>query len=86
VNAIDGQYDHHREVRQQQGLVKEVPVIEALEGLVGFLQGLQVVPDAVLWCKGKERGRVQRKPVEQAGGGIQRGYQRCEQGVPPRPG
>jgi hypothetical protein len=61
-------------------------VVEAFEGLVGFLEGFQVVADAVLRREGEEGGRVQSKPVEQAGGGIQRGYQRCEQGVPPRPG
>jgi hypothetical protein len=40
---------------------------------------------AVLGSKG-EAGGYLRQPVEEAGYGIYGGYQRGEQGVPPRPG
>ena len=59
---------------------RRVPVVEALEGLVGVLHRLQVVAQAVLGRKSQMRGDPHRQPVKQAGGRIQTGHKRGEQG------
>ena len=60
VDAIDGQQNHDGEVRQEDGGVESVPVVEVLEGRVGVLHGLEVVAEAVVGRKGKQGGEAQR--------------------------
>jgi hypothetical protein len=71
VNAIDRQKNHDREIRQQQRRVKEIPVVESLEGLIGVLHRLQVVAQAVLGIIGQVYGYPHWQLAEQAGGGIE---------------
>ncbi len=66
VDAVDGQHDHDREVGQQKGSVKGIPVVKAPEGLVSRPHGFEVMDQAVLGGEG-EAGGHPRQPVEEAG-------------------
>jgi len=67
MDAVNGQDDHHCEIREQEGSVKGVPFIEALEGLVGVLR-FEEVAESVLGCK-EVAGSPLRQPGGQAGEG-----------------
>ena len=41
MNAIERQHDHHGEVGEQHRRIKPVPLVEALEGLVGVACALK---------------------------------------------
>ena len=72
VDAVEGEENHHREVGQQHAGVEEVPVVEALEGLVGVLH-FEVMAEAALRREGKEGGKPAQKSPERADDGRQRG-------------
>lgn len=65
-------------------------MVKALEGLVGGLQCLPIVEQAVLGGKEQEGGDARRQATgeapKKAGNGIQVGHKRSEQSNPPRPG
>jgi hypothetical protein len=85
MDAVDGQHDHDGEVGDEQRRVKRVPVVEALEGLVGGLHCFEVVEETVLGGEGEKRGEPRgQRPEEdagEAGNGIDEGHKRGEQGV-----
>jgi hypothetical protein len=47
MDAIEGEDDHHDEVRDQQADVEGVPAVVAFEGAVGVM-GLPIMREAVL--------------------------------------
>jgi hypothetical protein len=53
MDAVEGEDDHHDEVRDQQGDVKGVPAIDVAEGMVGVMR-LPIVAEPVLRAE-KER-------------------------------
>src|SRR5208283_1305574 len=55
VNSVDGEKDHHHEIRNQHAGIEEVPVVEPPEGLVGVLH-LEVVAETTLRSQGQEEG------------------------------
>jgi hypothetical protein len=57
MDAVEGEDDHHDEVRDQQTNVEGVPAIVAAEGAVGVM-GLPIVREAVLI------GEEERESVE----------------------
>ena len=67
VHAVEGKQNHHREIRQQHAGVEEIPVVKALEGLVGVLH-FEVVAQAVLRGEGEECRDLPDQPPERAGG------------------
>ncbi len=80
MDAVEGEQDHHREVGQQHGGVKDVPVVEPLEGLVGVLH-FEVVAESALRRKGQKRNNLPRRSGERTGNGSQSGWRRRDQGL-----
>lgn len=59
-------------------------MVKALEGLVGFLEGFEVVSNPVLGRKRQVPGGLRWQSAEKADSGNQACKKRGKQGVPPR--